>query len=449
MVQTVFRSPIYQYLCVAPAPQRNRELKLHQTVLILWSDKTRNNLFHDNCHNSMTKQPTFISTLSPQAISKRRDTTRASPRCLSACARTPPLSTLPSVLRLGDLNISPPVVLAPMAGVTNYPFRKLCRKYGAALYVSEMVLASSLLSGKENGRLRFGQDEHLRSAQLYGTDPSHIAEAARILIEEHHVKHIDLNFGCPAPKVLRQGGGAAVAANTDLLRRIASSAVNVASPYGVPVTAKMRAGLSDSNLTYLNAGQVLQECGVAAITLHTRTAKEMYSTGTGRTNWKRIRHLQQILEIPVIGNGDVFTADDAVDMLRETGAAGVAIGRGCLGRPWLFRDLCEALETGRTDLISTPGFEDVQDTLLGHVRDAIDWMVDDDVDEGSALKSMRKWFGWYWRGYKGLPCDWTTRMCQAATLQELENIMRSFDGKGVNCAINEVVTERGKVGSAP
>lgn len=401
----------------------------------------------------MSKHAGFISTPLLQPFATRRNAPRALPKCTAASAPSviegtvqDNSSTLPSSLHIGDLQISPPVVLAPMAGVTNYPFRKLCRTHGAALYVSEMVLASSLLSGQPSTRLRFGPDEDLRSAQLYGTDPSNIAAAAKLLIKRHGVKHIDLNFGCPAPKVLRRGGGAAIPADEHVLAQIASAAVSVATPYGVPVTAKMRAGLSPSNLTYAHAGQVLQDCGIAAITLHTRTANQLYAKGAGRANWHRIRHLQQLLDIPVIGNGDVFTAQDAVDMLRETGAAGVAIGRGCLGRPWLFRDLREALETGRTDTITVPPFEQVRDTMMEHVREAVDWMAADQVDEHAALKSMRKWFAWYWRGYQGLPGDWTKQMCQAETLEQLEGISNAFDGKGVGFALNQVVGERGKVG---
>lgn len=365
------------------------------------------------------------------------------------CSRTvqPPSSLVPA-LRLDTLVVSPPVILAPMAGVTNYPFRKLCRTYGAALYVSEMVLATSVLSGHSDGRLRFGPDETLRSAQLYATDPSVAGAAAEILIERDGVKHIDLNFGCPAPKVLRRGGGAAIPANEILLRNMASAVVEVARPRRVPVTAKMRTGLSESQLTYAHAGQVLQDCGVAAVTLHARTAKQMYNTGGGRRGWKYIRELRELLDIPVVGNGDVFTAQDALDLVRETGAAGVAIGRGCLGRPWLFRDLREAFRTGRGSMISVPGFEEVRQTMMKHIEEAVQWMALDGVEETAAVKSMRKWFAWYWRGYEGLPDDWVGQMCKVDTIALLREVVQSVDGDSVGYALEEIVKERGKVGRA-
>lgn len=388
---------------------------------------------------------TFV--LPPQPQSVLRQKARFSVKCqLHGTSETHALDCAVAPLNIGDLVISPPVVLAPMAGVTNYPFRKLCRSYGAALYVSEMVLASSVVAGRENGRVRFGSDEKIRSAQLYGTDPSTIGAAIETLIERNGVRHVDLNFGCPAPKVLRRGGGAAIPENSELLKKIATAAVEAARGHEVPVTAKMRAGLSDSKFTYLTAGQVLQDCGIAAVTLHARTAKQMYDTGGGRAGWSRIRKLRELLEIPVVGNGDVFTAQDALDLLRETDAAGVAIGRGCLGRPWLFRDLREAFRTGCADRISVPGFEEVRFTMMTHVREAIEWMSVDNVQETPALKSMRKWFGWYWRGYVGLPEDWTARMCQAETFQQLHEVLDSFDGSDVGYSLEEVVKERGKVG---
>lgn len=362
-------------------------------------------------------------------------TTTTVPKCI-----LPPLDLGP------NLSIPLPVILAPMAGVTNYPFRKLCRTYGAALYVSEMVHAATVQSGHTNARVRFGPDEALRSAQLYATDPTVAANAAQILIERDAVHHIDLNFGCPAPKVLRRGGGAAIPANEHLLRDITTAVVNVARGYQVPVTAKMRAGINDTHMTYARAGQVLQECGVAAVTLHARTAEERYDSGRGRAGWMRIRHLSQLIDVPVIGNGDVFTAKDALDMVRKTGAAGVAIGRGCLGRPWLFRDLHQAFEHGLAEDVFVPAFEEVRDVMTRHVAEVVVWAQGDGVSEEMAIRSMRKWFGWYWRGYSGLPGDWVKRMCAVCSLQELEEVVGAVDGKDVGFVLGEIVAERGKVG---
>lgn len=336
-----------------------------------------------------------------------------------------------------------------MAGITNYPFRKLCRSYGAALYVSEMVLASSVLAGRDGGRARFGPDEDIRSAQLYTTDPSAAAQAAELLILRDGVSHIDLNFGCPAPKVLRRGGGAAIPANEPLLRKIASAVVDVAAPHHVPVTAKMRAGITQRDLTYVRAGLALQECGVAAVTLHARTADELYDTGRARANWGRIRHLSRLLHVPVIGNGDVFTAADALDLVKQTGAASVAIGRGCLGRPWLFRDLRQAFQAGRADEVCVPGFDEVRQVMVRHVNEFVRWAAGTGVEETAAVRSMRKWFGWYWRGYSGLPEGWVASLNRVRTLDEIADVVDSFDGKGVGYVLGEVIAERGKVGRMP
>eukprot|EP00177_Eucheuma_denticulatum_P005769 GFKZ01010528.1.p1 GENE.GFKZ01010528.1~~GFKZ01010528.1.p1 ORF type:complete len:411 (+),score=52.97 GFKZ01010528.1:46-1278(+) len=355
---------------------------------------------------------------------------------------SPPVFTFPPPpLRLGNLVISPPIILAPMAGVTNYTFRNLCRPYGAALYISEMVLASSVLSNRAEGRVSFGPQEPVRSVQLYSTDAGEAAAAADLLIHRDAVEHIDLNFGCPAPKVLRKGGGAALAANLDKLRAITTRVVEVGGKCGVPVTAKMRAGLSEGELTYETEGRVLEECGVAAISMHARTAAEMYARGAGRRGWGRIRRLVDIVDVPVIGNGDVFTAKDAVEMVRETGSSGVMIGRGCLGRPWLFRDLREGFEGG-TVRVSVPEFEEVRRVMMAHVEEGTRW----GEGHGRGLIAMRKWFGWYWKGYTGLPEGWVARMCQANSLEELKRVVAEFGGEGVGFEMAEITGERGKVG---
>lgn len=329
-----------------------------------------------------------------------------------------------------------------MAGVTNYPFRRLCRSYGAALYISEMVLASSVLSNRPDARISFGPDEHPRSAQLYSTDAGEAAAATETLINCHAVAHIDLNFGCPAPKVLRKGGGAALAADERRLRAIVSAVVDVARRCGVPVTAKLRAGLSETELTYERAGRVLEECGVAAVALHARTVEEGYERGAARRGWGRIARLVRTLDVPVIGNGDIFTAGDAVEMVRETGARGVMIGRGCLGRPWLFGDLRRGLE-GKGVGICVPGFDEVRRVLMQHVEEGVRW---GEGGEKGVVTAMRKWFGWYWRGYTGLPERWVRTMCEVETVEKLREVLWGFDGVGVEVDMKIVVGEREKVG---
>ena len=264
-----------------------------------------------------------------------------------------PASTLTAAvlppLHLGRLTIESPVVLAPMAGITNRAFRRLCRDYASAggtgasaLYVSEMITARALV---ERNALTMRLIEHdpgesPRSTQLYGVDPVTTAAAVRILVAEDRADHIDLNFGCPVPKVTRKGGGGALPWKRDLFRSIVAAAVREAAPYDVPVTVKMRMGIDAEHLTYLDAGRIAEGVGAAGVALHARTVSQAYS---GDAHWSAIARLKEAVRtIPVLGNGDIWSAEDAVQMARETGCDGVVVGRGCLGRPWLFADLAAA-----------------------------------------------------------------------------------------------------------
>ncbi len=293
-------------------------------------------------------------------------------------------------LVLGGLSIFPPVVLAPMAGVTNYPYRSLAREFGAGLYVSEMITARGFLNGNRWTRLLASSrpDEHPRSVQIYGTDPLDIAEMARVLCDEG-VEHIDMNFGCPVPKVTRHGGGAAVTLKPRLLARLVRSAVACAR--GVPVTIKVRKGIDESLLTFLDSGRIAREEGAAAIGLHARTAAELYS---GQADWDAIGELVQAVSIPVLGNGDIWECWDALDMMRLTGCRGVIIGRGCLGRPWLFAELAAAFEGREPD--PAPNFGRVLEILEDHARRLIDFFGPE-----AGIRHARKWCTWYTVGYPG------------------------------------------------
>src|SRR3982750_736673 len=267
-------------------------------------------------------------------------------------------------LKLGPLEVDPPVVLAPMAGVTNAAFRTLCRSYGAGLYVSEMVSARALIQGNATTRrmVQFGSDESVRSLQLYAVDPRVVAEAVHTMVDQLGVDHIDLNMGCPSPKVTRRGGGAALPVHHVLFGSIVSAAVRAAG--AVPVTVKMRKGVDDQILTYLDAGRTAEDAGAAAVTLHARTAEQLYS---GRADWPALAALKYVVNtIPVLGNGDIWAAEHALDMLEQTGCDGVVIGRGCLGKPWLFRDLADAF-AGRP-LQPPPPLGTVTATMAQHAR---------------------------------------------------------------------------------
>lgn len=323
-------------------------------------------------------------------------------------------------LRIGPLRVWPPVVLAPMAGVTNYPFRALCRRFGAGLYVSEMITARPLVEGNQKTlRLAgFGPDESPRSLQLYGVDPYYVGEAVRRLVDEGRVDHIDMNFGCPVPKVTRRGGGAAIPVKPRLLAAIVRAAVNAArtGPHPVPVTIKFRLGIDEEILTYLDAGRVAQEEGCAAVGLHARTAAQLYD---GHARWEYIAQLKSRLSIPVLGNGDIWEAEDALQMMRLTGCDGVIVGRGCLGRPWLFRDLADVFR-GRKPR-TPPNFGEVVDTLLEHATLLTDWM-----GEAAAMRAFRRQASWYTKGFRG-----STRLRQALmqvrTLDQLAALVATVD----------------------
>ncbi|WP_157635721.1 tRNA dihydrouridine synthase DusB, partial [Nostocoides japonicum] len=332
-------------------------------------------------------------------------------------------------LRIGRHTITSPVVLAPMAGITNRAFRRLCRQYGdeglaaggasgaTSLYVSEMITSRALVErSAETMRLvEHDPDESPRSIQLYGVDPGTVAAAVRILVTEDRADHIDLNFGCPVPKVTRKGGGAALPWKRDLFRSIVASAVREASPYAVPVTVKMRKGIDAGHLTFVEAGLAAQEEGAAAVTLHGRTAAQAYS---GEADWAAIRVLKEaVTEIPVLGNGDIWSADDALEMVQRTGCDGVVVGRGCLGRPWLFTDLAAAFAGTRARV--RPSLGEVRATLRRHAE----YLVEFHDDELKGCRDIRKHIAWY---LKGFPAGSTVRS-ELALVDSLAALDRLLD----------------------
>lgn len=320
-------------------------------------------------------------------------------------------------LSIGSLRVDPPVVLAPMAGVTNAPFRSLCRRYGAGLYVSEMIGARALVDGepKTLANAGFAEGETPRSLQLYGTDPGYIGRAARLLVEEHGVDHLDMNFGCPVPKVTRHGGGAALPWKIDLFARIVEAAVVNAGP--VPVTVKFRMGIDDHHLTYLDAGRVAEEAGAAAVALHARTAQQRYS---GSARWEAIATLKETVRtIPVLGNGDIWTAGDALEMMEQTGCDGVVVGRGCLGRPWLFGELSAALSG---DPIPTPPrLGEVGAIMSEHVR-----LLVDHFGERHGINLFRRHPSWYLKGFP-VGREIRDRFSRVADIAEVDHLVSLLD----------------------
>jgi nifR3 family TIM-barrel protein len=320
-------------------------------------------------------------------------------------------------LAVGPLSVWPPVVLAPMAGITNYPFRALCRRFGAGLYVSEMITARPLVRGDAQSRrlADFGADEAPRSLQLYGVDPADIGAAVRWLVGEGRVDHVDLNFGCPVRKVTRKGGGAAIPLKRNLLRQIVRAAVQAAG--AVPVTMKFRIGVDDALVTYETAGKIGEDEGCAAVGLHARTAAQGYA---GEARWAAIARLKQLVRsIPVLGNGDIWEAGDALRMMRSTGCDGVIVGRGCLGRPWLFRELA-AVFRGEAPP-PPPALGEVWDTMCDHAAALCAWMPG-----APAMRAFRKHVGWYTLGFAS-PAAHRAELMQVQELAQLHALGQRID----------------------
>jgi nifR3 family TIM-barrel protein len=321
-------------------------------------------------------------------------------------------------LRIGPYTSDTPVVLAPMAGITNAGFRRLCREQGAGFYVCEMITSRGLV---EKNPLTFRMiamdpDENPRSMQLYGVDPVAMGQAVQMIVERDLADHIDMNFGCPVPKVTRRGGGAALPYKRRLFEAIVKAAVDNAG--SIPVTVKMRIGIDDERHTYLDAARRAADAGVAAVALHARTAAQRYS---GAADWSAIARLRDALpaDLPVLGNGDIFSAADAVRMVDETGCDGVVVGRGCLGRPWLFGDL-EAAFAGRP-LPSPPTLGQVAAMMRRHAVLLQEHMG---VDKG--IRDMRKHIAWYLKGFPVGP-EIRRRLGLVNSIDELDELLAQLD----------------------
>ena len=291
----------------------------------------------------------------------------------------------------GRVEVATPVVLAPMAGVTNAAFRTLCREQGAGLYICEMVTSRGLVCSdrRAGAMLTFFDEEPIRSVQTYGTNPPVVARAVELLCTRHGADHVDLNFGCPVPKVTRKGGGGVLPWKTGLVREIVTAAVRAGDRHGVPVTVKTRIGIDESHTTWRDVAQIAQDAGAAAICLHARTVEEAYS---GHAHWDVIAELVREVDIPVLGNGDIWEADDAMAMMERTGCAAVEVGRGCLGRPWLFADLAAAMSGG--ERLTLPTLGEICRTVRRHGE-----LLARQMGERHGLTDLRKHMAWYFKGF--------------------------------------------------
>jgi len=338
---------------------------------------------------------------------------------------------------LGSLTVATPVVLAPMAGITNAAFRQLCREQGAGLYVCEMITSRGIVERdpKTVKMLTFDPAETVRSVQLYGVDPATMAAATEILCNEHGVGHVDLNFGCPVPKVTRKGGGAALPYKRDRLRAILTETVKAGNRYGVPVTMKTRKGIDADHLTFLDAGRIAQDAGCAAIALHGRTAAQAYS---GEADWDAIAELVAAVDIPVLGNGDIWEARDALAMVAHTGVAGVVIGRGCLGRPWLFRDLADAFAGRATQVL--PRLGEVAAMVRRHAE-----LLAGLSGERHGLTDLRKHMAWYLKGFP-VGGDIRRELGMVDSFDDLDRLLAMLD-PDVEFPVTELGLPRGRQGS--
>ena len=317
-----------------------------------------------------------------------------------------------------EVVLATPVVLAPMAGITNAAFRRLCREQGAGLFVSEMVTARALIERREETfrLIKPGVGETPRSIQLYAVDPDVIGKAADLLGSEDLADHIDLNFGCPVPKVTRRGGGAALPFKRKLFSAIVESAVKAASRYGIPVTVKMRVGINSDHQTFLESARSAADLGVTWVSLHARTAAQLYE---GRSDWNKITELVEHLsdtDVPVLGNGDIWSGADAVNMMQQTGCAGVVVGRGCLGRPWLFADLVSSIN-GENKRVN-PNLFEVRKIMLRHGQLLVEYFENED----RAMRDIRKHMAWYLKGFS-VPREIRSSLGMVSSLVEMEQLL--------------------------
>ncbi len=348
-------------------------------------------------------------------------------------------------LQYGKHRIEVPVVLAPMAGITNTAFRRLCREHGGGLFISEMITSRALVERTpESMRLiQHHPSEEIRSIQLYGVDPKTVSDAVKMLVDEDRADHIDLNFGCPVPKVTRKGGGAALPWKQELFAAIVGAAVRSAGE--IPVSVKMRKGIDDDHLTYLDAGRAARDAGVVAVALHARTAEEYYS---GKADWSAISKLREALpDTQVLGNGDIWSATDAVEMMKQTGVDGVVVGRGCLGRPWLFGDLERAMVAylagdELADGFAAPDLGAVADAFYRHAELLTEFFA----DEGRACRDIRKHVAWYFKGYP-VGGEFRASLALANSLAEISELLKSID-RALPYPGDDAEGPRGRLGGA-
>ena len=316
-------------------------------------------------------------------------------------------------LRIGNTVLENNVILAPMAGVTDLPFRVLCREQGAGCVVREMVIANAVLYNNRNTRelLQIDPDERPAAVQLFGSEPDIMAEIAARL-EEGPYDYIDVNMGCPVPKIVNNGEGSALMKNPERAKEVMTDMVKAVKK---PVTVKFRKGFNDLSVNAVEFAKMAESCGVAAVAVHGRTREQYYS---GKADWDIIRQVKEAVRIPVIGNGDIFTPEDAGRMLKETGCDGIMVARGAKGNPWLFGRINHYLDTG--EVLPGPSMAEIKAMILRHGRMLVQFK-----GEGVAMREMRGHMAWY---TKGMPHSATLRN-EINQVETLEGFVELLDRK--------------------